>query len=439
MRVRRRLSRRRADRRDQFLEIGVGIVAQNRKHRQVVANDLARRHHLVGSRAIQHHAQKGFHLLGRDGIGDPLLLREQNGQTADQRQQFDVGEPTQTDHRSREVLVPRLGKPPVLQTRTERLVTEKSAPRVFKELRRSAEHDPEGSGASLQRIVEDREQFFVVRFARDAVGDLIEVDAFVDEDDQPSIPDLAGKDRPEFQVIVPVLVVDDRADPEPERRARLGLPRKLAAQPAQARRATLGVIFRRGAEILCKHAGEIKSADVPFEFVKHLADRRNHARNETGILGGKILSEQFRLQGRVVARQNDRERPALGRRLGREVLHQFAVGRETRVVPARQAAFGGQIGVRGEESSIGRVSADQLDQETLAAPVSADQKTDGGSPLGDLVKIAEQRTDLFLSSDRDIRRSTPRYDARGKRRQKSIQDPLRHLHLCSVHFATSST
>ena len=83
----------------------------------------------------------------------------------------------------------------------------------------------------LERIVEDREKLFVVGFPRNAVGDLVEIDAFVDENDESAIPKAMGKERPKLDEIVPAVVVNDLADRKSERVPCLGLSRKLAAEP----------------------------------------------------------------------------------------------------------------------------------------------------------------------------------------------------------------
>ena len=100
----------------------------------------------------------------------------------------------------------------IVEAAFEGFVAEQSAARIFEKLRCAAENDAEVWGLSLQAVVEHGEQFFVIVFATDAVGDFVEVDALVDEDEQSAVACFFGKSCEELDEVIPVVVVDDAAD-----------------------------------------------------------------------------------------------------------------------------------------------------------------------------------------------------------------------------------
>ena len=90
--------------------------------------------------------------------------------------------------------------------------------------------NPMPAAEPCRRVVEDPQDLLVVRVARLAVGELVEVDHLVQADQQPVEPGQPDEPRQQLELVVEVGVVDDGAHAEGG--AGVGAGGELAAQPA---------------------------------------------------------------------------------------------------------------------------------------------------------------------------------------------------------------
>ncbi|MNI82974.1 hypothetical protein D3C73_1397400 [compost metagenome] len=103
---------------------------------------------------------------------------------------------------------------------------------VLDELRRSADEDAQMLRLALHCIVEHGEELLIIALPRHTVGNFVQINAFVNEQQQALVADSGGKFRPQLHIIVPVVVIDNDAHTQCIPGFRAG--RELAAQPAKS-------------------------------------------------------------------------------------------------------------------------------------------------------------------------------------------------------------
>ena len=120
---------------------------------------------------------------------------------------------------------------------------------------------------------------------------------------------------------------------------------------------------------------------------------------------------------------------AVRRCLGGKVFHQFAVGRHAGTAGAVQPPLGGKIGIGGQEIALQCIAPDELNQETLSAPVPPDEKAHGAAALADLLKIGQQCSYFVRTPDGNVRRSRTGNHTGRHRGQKRPQNAPGNLDL----------
>ena len=183
-----------------FINVGQALSAalhNESERRQISADDFSGRDHRIRTRALQHEIQKIAHFF-KLYVHRAVMSGKQRRHTGKKRQQLIVGKARKAHDRSEHLTRSRdrggiLSEHIIHESGTERLIAEQSASGVLQKLGRTRKNDLQSLRLSLQGIVKDREYFFVIVFTGNAVGNLIEVHAFVNEDHQTAVADLSGE------------------------------------------------------------------------------------------------------------------------------------------------------------------------------------------------------------------------------------------------------
>src|ERR1035441_3766761 len=85
---------------------------------------------------------------------------------------------------------------------------------VRQKLRGAAERKSEPNGESLQTIIQDAQNLFVVGVPRLGVGQLIQIDQLIEEHEHSIEPSMSREARHQFQVVVDGGIVDDGSHAE---------------------------------------------------------------------------------------------------------------------------------------------------------------------------------------------------------------------------------
>ena len=118
----------------------------------------------------------------------------------------------------------------------------------------------------MQGIVKYRKKLLVICFSRNSVRDFIKVNALVYKDNRACVAELYGKRSYELQIIIPIIVVNNRAYGYSECRFSFGFGRKLASDLAKAATHFIRVVPYCRAEILTENTREIETSDVTFKL-----------------------------------------------------------------------------------------------------------------------------------------------------------------------------
>ena len=326
----------------------------------------------------------------------------------------------ESDDRREQVHQALAGEPSLRQAAAQGLVAVDAAAAVLDRLRRAAHDDAQVARFALEGVVVHGEDLLVVVLACDGVGDLVEVDQLVDEHEQPLVAGAPQEAREQLEVVVPVVVGDDHVDAELG--ARFGLGAVLAAQPLGDVGLGLLVPLAPGAVVKREQLGEVVAVDHLLEFAHDGVDAGFDLAVERGIVLVRAARRHVRAQVGEPAVEDERERAALGARLGREVADELAVGGQPLSPRALQPPFGRQVGVAHGEPVAHRVVADRLEQEALAAAVASHQEPERRASVGDEVQVVQERLDLARAPDGDVGQPDARHHAALQR----VDDDGRH-------------
>ena len=267
------------------------------------------------------------------------------------------------------------------------------------------------------------------------MGDLVEVHALVDEDQEASVAHFADESRPELEEVVPVIVVDDDGNGHTQLGSSLGLGGVLASEPAQAGRHLQAgdlTVLPVGLVVSGDDPGEVEAAHQKLQLPHGVADLAGHEVVEAGVVGGDAGGHQLVLHHTDPAGDELGERAAVGGGLGGQILHQLPVGSHTRAAASVESPFGGQIRVGGDEIPLQGVAANELDEEALTATVAADEEAHGAAAPVDLLQVGEERGDLVLTADGDVGRSCAGHHARRHGGQERAQHAAGDFYLIQI-------
>ena len=93
---------------------------------------------------------------------------------------------------------------------------------------------------------------------------------------------------------------------------------------------------------------------------------------------------------------------------------------------ALEPAFGRKVGIGHDEAFAHGVRADGLQEEALAAAVTAHKEPEGGAAIGDEREVGKERVNLGLAPDRDVRQADARHHAALERVDDYRGDALGH-------------
>ena len=365
----------------------------------------------------------------------------QGPQTERQSQQFIIRQPPQADHGGHHILEGNSRvhhKPSVGQTGTKRFITEQAPPRVLKKPGRAAQDDHQTARHTLQGVVIHGQNLLVIGLPADAVWNLIQIHALVDQHKESLIPDQAHKTGEQTDVGVPGGIVNDGQCPYADGGTGVGLGAVFTTQPPQTRTHMLRVIRQIGLRIAGQHRDVVVSAYLIAQRGKDLPYPIHYGGTVffLGQIGGDLTRHRLHKAG-----EDPAPRTPVGGCLHGQIAGQFPVGGDAAL--AGQLSFGGQIGVRRHKAQFHSTGAKQLQKKALTAAVATDQKPHGGLSLRHPGKIVRQRTDLVHPADGNIGCSGTGHHTGGNAGQKGAQNPARYF-LCIqfggsvIHDAISS-
>ena len=269
---------------------------------------------------------------------------------------------------------------------------------------------------ALHGVVVHGEHLLVVVLPTDGVRDFVDVDQFIDHDNQPAITGLDEEIGKQLEIVVPVVVADDDADAQLA--ACLGLGCVFAAEPFEDAPHGLIIALLAGMVVHGQQAREIEAVDHVLHGCDGLGDGLVYAGCEFGVVRrghdtGFACERRggIGLYGGDPPVEDERECPAFRPCFGGHVAHEFTVGGQALPFGALQAAFRGEVGVDHDEAAVHDVGADGLQEEAFAAAVSAFDEAECRSPAFDDVDVVEDRFDFAASADGDVGQADAGYDA----------------------------
>ena len=324
------------------------------------------------------------------------------------------------------------GKAPLRQPGAQGLVAVDPPAGVLHTLGRAAEDDPQVPGLALHGVIVHGEDLLVIVLPGDGVGDLIDVYQLVNEHQHPGVPRLLEKAGEELQILVPVVVGDDDADPK--LLPGLGFGGVLPPEPFEDLALGLIVPGEGSAVVEGQQPGEVEAVD-------HLAERSDHGGDpffrlrrqgrvgdaQAGSLGGLLLDAAD------PAVQDQGQGPALGAGLGGHVADELLVGGKPLAPCALEPPLRGEVRVHHHEVFGHHIVPDGLEQKALAAAVPAYDKAEGGPAAGNDVHVVEEGVDLRLPAHGDVGQVEKHLRGAGqKRRVQAIVDHVVHQPLVQV-------
>ena len=190
-------------------------------------------------------------------------------------------------------------------------------------------------GLALQRVVIHLQDLLVVVLAGDGVGDLVQIDQLVDEDEHAAVSGSGEKAREQLDVVVPGVVIDDGAYPQFRSGLRLGAV--LAAQPFDGAAFCLVIALGTGRPVHAEYARELEAVDhflevgeLPAKAGACRAVICRDAYRGSGIHRGRVRCRRILLCLDIGDPfiENQSKGPAFGPRFGREIADELTIGCE---------------------------------------------------------------------------------------------------------------
>ena len=316
----------------------------------------------VGAHARKLYLQEGHQVLLAQ---DTLVAEEARmdvGELLHKHEQLLRGQRLELDDGGKHVHMALAGKTPLSQTAAQRLVAVEAAAAVLHALGRAAHDDAQVARAALECVVVHGENLLVVVLARHGVGNLVQVHELVDKHNQARVARALEEARKQLDVVVPVVVANH--DVHAQVGLGLGTGAVLAAEPPYDIGLRLVVGLHVSAEIHGEQAREVVSVHHVLQLANDHVDALLNLSGKRGISRvcqvEAALASHLHLHVGDPAVENERERAALGARLGGKVADKLAVGGQTLALRALQAALGRQVGVSHDETFAHGVVADGL-------------------------------------------------------------------------------
>ena len=141
-----------------------------------------------------------------------------------------------------------------------------------------------------------------------------------------------------------------------------------------------------------------------------------------------------------MAGKHNRKRAAVWRRAGCQIPQQFPVRGKPVICPATQTALGREIGICRQKTTLQRIAARQLQQKTLTAAVTPNQKTNSGTSLFHRFQTGKEALYLFMPPNGYIRSPDTGHHPGAKRRKQRVQNTAGYFYFFgfSIHAETSS-
>lgn len=162
-------------------------------------------------------------------------------------------------------------------------IAEQSAPFILNGLRRSAHKYPKVFRFALHDVVEHGQELFIVVFAGDAVGDLVQIDLLVDEQKQALVAKFGGKPGQQLDELIPGVIRDDLGY---AKEFRIGFLFKLSSQPAQRPLLQLLILIPIALPVFEKNPCEIIAIDICLHVVRGILNSRFHRVHKARIVSG---------------------------------------------------------------------------------------------------------------------------------------------------------
>ena len=208
------------------------------------------------------------------------------------------------------------GKRVLGQTALKCGVAVETAPSVQKELGCSSEGETQSNCRTLQRVIQDTQDLFVVGVARLRIGKFVKVDQLIKADKQATEARKPHEPGHQFELVIDCGVVHIGA--HAKGCFRVGLGRELTAQPAHSIRLQLFIAFFETAVVGSDDICEV----IPIDQLRQVLQ----------FLANDILCRPACLLGLRLGRSNElldnaSESPAFGLGASCQIAHQLSIER----------------------------------------------------------------------------------------------------------------
>ncbi len=286
------------------------------------------------------------------------------------------------------------------QARLQRRIRIEAAARIQQEIGRAAEQETQAAHRALRAVVDDAQDLLIVGVPRLGVGQLVEVDHFIQADEQPAEADKPDETGHQLQVIVDIAVVDDGANAQ--RLPRIGPGEVLSAQPADRVGFQLLVPGIVTLPVFRDHLGEIIPTGHLGELAQPLVDHQFGS-----VAAGSGLCQRLGYESLDDACHRATIRPGPGC----HVSHQFRI--EASRLPACrvETPVGREVGVDRDELLLQGDGPHNVEEEGLAGAILADDETEAGSAVADPIDVVKDSSDLVDPAYLNMLLANARHDA----------------------------
>ena len=390
-----------------------GVLVEDVEQLHEVTDDLTRRDMAVGAHACKLHLQEGNQVRLTQSALVAEEARMDVGELLHEHEQLLRGQRLELDDGGKHVHVTLARKASLCQTAAQRLVAVEAAAAVLHTLGSAAHDDAQVARTALERVVVHGEDLLVVVLARNSVGNLVQVHELIDKHNQTRVARALEEARKQLDVVVPVVVADD--DVHAQVGLGLGTGAVLAAKPPYNIGLRVVVGLHVGAEIHGEQACEVIAVHHVLQLANDHVDALLDLGSKRGV--GRVcqveaaFARHLHLHVGNPAVKDERERAALGTRLGGKVADKLSIGGQALALRTLQATLGRQVGVGHDEALAHGVVANGLQQEALARAIAAHEEAERRAPFPHKLEIVQKRLDLGLAAHGDVRQAHARHDA----------------------------